>query len=150
MEPCKYASRRRTARVAMAVAALVVALLALAPAAESAGRWYLSVGGTLAAGPAPGHGFVARAFRLDESGLADVSDVVSAVGKGAPTAHAVAVDRNTGLQLMSQTATSGNAEGPYSSCRAAFEVDGRGPAAPISGGSCASARRAGSANWPFP
>ena len=64
-EPAQHGSRCRPARRRAAAVGCALALLglALAPTAGAATRWYVSVGGILAAGPAPAQSFVARAFQ---------------------------------------------------------------------------------------
>src|SRR2546421_8339578 len=64
-EPAQHGSRCRSRRRRAAAVGCGLALLglALAPSAGAATRWYVSVGGTLAGGPAPAQGFAARAFQ---------------------------------------------------------------------------------------
>jgi hypothetical protein len=64
-EPAQHGSRCRPARRRAVAVGCAFALLGLAltPTAGAATRWYVSVGGTLAAGKAPAQSFVARAFQ---------------------------------------------------------------------------------------
>src|SRR2546421_12956462 len=64
-EPAQHGSRCRSRRRRAAAVGCGLALLglALAPTAGAATRWYVSIGGTLAGGPAPAQGFAARAFQ---------------------------------------------------------------------------------------